>query len=199
MTLMKKYFKGMAFPYATSRHISINNDQCQSTNDKSTPNYQCQNTNLLLMELRIGHWIFICHSDLDIFHSRLNKLSHNMPKIYLYLIILLSTLFSGLTAQVSEPSRDDHLIIQLVTIDPGDELTMWWGHMGIIVHDKRFNAGMFYNYGLFSFNKENFVMNFIRGRLIFWVGGFNSERALNFYQNQNRTIRIQTLKVGLLL
>jgi hypothetical protein len=118
-----------------------------------------------------------------------------MTKKYLYILTLLFLSMSNLGAQDTEQMPNDHLIVQLVTIDPGDELTMWWGHTGIIIHDKRLNSGMFYNYGLFSFDKENFVMNFIRGRLIFWVGGFNSERALNFYKNQNRTIRIQTLNL----
>jgi hypothetical protein len=89
--------------------------------------------------------------------------------------------------------RGDDFEIQLVTISPGDALTSWWGHTAIVVEDKRFNTSRFYNYGLFSFEQENFILNFMMGRLIFWVGAWNTSDALAFYASQNRDIRIQVL------
>ncbi len=92
-------------------------------------------------------------------------------------------------------STGEHLTIKLVTISPGDDLTMWWGHTALIVEDTRTRRGRFYNYGLFSFQQENFFLNFARGRLIFWVGVSNASRALWYYRSLNRSIVIHTLNL----
>ncbi len=89
----------------------------------------------------------------------------------------------------------DSLEIKLVTIEPGDEVPMWWGHTGLIVEDLTTGQSLFYNYGLFSFEQDNFFTNFARGRLIFWVGVWQTELALRFYKSQNRTIRIQVINL----
>jgi len=93
-------------------------------------------------------------------------------------------------------SRGENLVIKLVTIGPGDDLTSWWGHTAIIVEDNTFNVSRFYNYGLFSFEQENFVTNFAMGRLIFWVGAWNTSDALAHYVSLNRNIRFQILDLS---
>jgi hypothetical protein len=92
-------------------------------------------------------------------------------------------------------SRGDSLVIKIATIGPGDELTSWWGHTAVIVEDKTFNVSRFYNYGLFSFDQENFISNFAMGRLIFWVGAWNTSDALAHYVSLNRDIRFQVLNL----
>ena len=116
-------------------------------------------------------------------------------KIYPWAIILFAVLAPVLFGQTPVPSGD-HLSIKLVTIDPGKDLTTWWGHTGIIVEDTVTKSGRFYNYGLFSFDQENFTLNFARGRLVFWVGVWDAGMALQFYQGMDRTIRIQTLDLS---
>ena len=100
------------------------------------------------------------------------------------------------TAQIPSSGRGADIEIKLVTIGPGSDLTSWWGHTAVIVEDKRFNTSLFYNYGLFSFEQENFFVNFIMGRLIFWVGAWNTSDALAHYLSQNRDIRIQVLNLS---
>ena len=117
-------------------------------------------------------------------------------KTILFILLLIMLCAGRSTAQDTTVIDPDPLVIQLVTIDPGDELTMWWGHTGIIVRDNRTNAAVFYNYGLFSFDQENFVTNFAQGRLIFWVGVWDAQLALDFYKRMNRTIRIQTFNLS---
>jgi len=105
------------------------------------------------------------------------------------------SLFLGCVTVLQAQTLPDSLEIKLVTVDPGDELTTWWGHTGLIVEDLATGHSLFYNYGLFSFEQDNFISNFARGRLIFWVGAWRTELALRFYKSQNRTIRIQTLNL----
>ena len=113
-------------------------------------------------------------------------------------VILLYTISSAqaLPEDKSSGSRGDNLVIKLVTIGPGDDFTSWWGHTAIIVEDNKFNVSRFYNYGLFSFEQENFVTNFAMGRLIFWVGAWNTSDALAHYVSLNREIRFQILDLS---
>jgi hypothetical protein len=116
-------------------------------------------------------------------------------KYFAFLLVLLTCFLFGHACadvpwQAGGESTGENLQISLVTIDPGDELTMWWGHTAIIVRDTLLDENRFYNYGLFSFEQENFIMNFIQGRLIFWVGAWDASRALYYYQSLNRSIRI---------
>ena len=113
----------------------------------------------------------------------------------LFLSFLILTGFRAVQAQTGLDLRNgEDLIIRLVTIGQGDDLTSWWGHNAIIVEDTVQNKSYFYNYGLFSFG-EDFVANFVKGRLTFWVGAVQTEYAMAFYINQNRSIRIQTLNL----
>ena len=68
------------------------------------------------------------------------------------IITLLSTgaLYGKQASWMDGRSSPEDLLIQLVTIEPGDELYTWWGHAAIIVTDTRLNESRFYNYGLFS-------------------------------------------------
>jgi hypothetical protein len=92
-------------------------------------------------------------------------------------------------------SRAEDLVVKLVTIGPADPIYTWWGHSALIVEDLRFNVSRFYNYGLFSFDQENFILNFAMGRLWFQVGASDAERELAYYRYLDRTIRIQTLNL----
>ncbi|UCF98841.1 MAG: DUF4105 domain-containing protein [Spirochaetaceae bacterium] len=92
-------------------------------------------------------------------------------------------------------SRAEDLVVKLVTIGPADPIYTWWGHSALIVEDGRLGVSRFYNYGLFSFEQESFVLNFAMGRLWFQVGASDSERELAFYRYLGRSIRIQTLNL----
>ncbi len=121
------------------------------------------------------------------------------------LAALLAGLALGLSAAcapaapapwASGQSRAEDLIVKLATIEPGDELYTWWGHTALIVEDVRLRLSRFYNYGLFSFEQENFFLNFAMGRLWFQVGASPTSSELAEYKAMNRTIRIQTLDLA---
>lgn len=116
--------------------------------------------------------------------------------ILLFSLILLinSSLFGQ--NQIMTDSTANKIVIKLVTIGPGNELTSWWGHTAIIVEDKAKLESKFYNYGLFSFEDDDFITNFIMGRLIFWVGAWNTPNALAYYKGLDRDIRFQTLNLS---
>lgn len=113
------------------------------------------------------------------------------------IITLLSTgaLYGKQASWMDGRSSPEDLLIQLVTIEPGDELYTWWGHAAIIVTDTRLNESRFYNYGLFSFQQTNFAANFAMGRLWFEVGAYPTRPAMDQYKSYNRSILVQTLQM----
>lgn len=112
----------------------------------------------------------------------------------LFLLFFTAGILTGEPASwMTGKSNPEELQIQLVTIEPGDELYTWWGHSAIIVTDTATGESRFYNYGLFSFETENFFSNFAMGRLWFEVGAMPTQFALEAYKRRNRTITIQTL------
>ena len=111
----------------------------------------------------------------------------NVPKERYYLLNFLALFFLGgysiSNAQTTlQLENGEDLVIQLVTIGQGSDLTSWWGHNAVIVTDTVRNNSYFYNYGLFSFG-DDFVMNFVKGRLIFWVGAVQTDYFIAFYIN----------------
>jgi hypothetical protein len=55
--------------------------------------------------------------------------------------------------------------LKITLFGPGTPFYSWWGHIGIIIDDAA-NIRIV-DYGIFSFEKENFFTNFAFGRLIY--------------------------------
>jgi hypothetical protein len=88
---------------------------------------------------------------------------------------------------------DDPLVIKLAVIGPGDELYFWWGHIGLIVEDYERGRVRFYDWGVFSFENENFFVNFALGRLLYSCMATSIEWNLGNYLATNRDITLYTL------
>ncbi|RMH65499.1 MAG: DUF4105 domain-containing protein [Calditrichaeota bacterium] len=86
------------------------------------------------------------------------------------------------------------LSVYLVTFGPGDDLTTWFGHAGLVIRDSVAHLSKIYNFGLFAFD-EGFIKNFIFGRLIFWKGRSDLAPMLTYYKNEHRTIRFYRLNL----
>jgi hypothetical protein len=90
-------------------------------------------------------------------------------------------------------AQGENLTIKVAVIGPGDELYFWWGHIALIIDDSSTGRSYFYDYGIFSFNTENFFYNFAFGRLRYSCGVSISEFNINYYKLTNRDIVIYTL------
>ncbi len=126
---------------------------------------------------------------------------HKRKQGLLLFIVLMLLIPGTVFALDSTPwsagsSSGEDLRIKLITIEPGDALYSWWGHTAVVVEDTRTGFSRFYNYGLFSFEQENFFLNFAMGRLYFLVGAFPTNRELSGYRRLNRTIYIQILALS---
>jgi len=114
--------------------------------------------------------------------------TNNMTKKFIILLLLLTVALSAnLFAQ------GDNLTIKVAVMGPGNQMYFWWGHIALMIEDSITNTGYFYDYGIFSFDNDNFFYNFAFGRLLYSCGKSYAESNLNVYKRTNRDITIYTL------
>ena len=91
-----------------------------------------------------------------------------------------------------EGSGDD-LVVKVAIFGPGDKVYSWFGHNALIIDNTNTRESRFYNYGLFSFNDENFFRDFIFGRMLYSSGAFPTGIGIVDYVSQNRDVVLYTL------
>jgi hypothetical protein len=92
-----------------------------------------------------------------------------------------------------QSGRGDALTLKIAVIGPGDELYFWWGHIGLIVEDRISGTSRFFDWGVFSFENENFFLNFAFGRLIYTCAVSQAQSDFNNFIRTNRDITLYTL------
>jgi hypothetical protein len=90
---------------------------------------------------------------------------------------------------------DTTLRIYLLTMGPGNEVWEKFGHNAIWVHDPASGTDQAYNYGMFDFRQKNFILNFARGRMLYWMEGFDAFVTLDHYRMLNRSVWAQELNL----
>jgi len=122
-------------------------------------------------------------------------------------LLLISVLMpAGLARAQGKPSSPSspsspslagsrELQVYLMTFGPGRQVWERFGHNAIWIHDPATGTDEAYNYGLFDFNQENFLLRFIRGQMWYWMAGFPAQRYIAQYERDNRSIWIQELEL----
>lgn len=125
------------------------------------------------------------------------KLSSIFRRGALALAGVLALAAAPLRAQPFAPAAaaDTSLRIVLLTMGPGDEVWEKFGHNAIWVHDPAGGTEKAYNYGMFDFRQENFILNFARGRMNYWMEGFDAYLTLDHYRQLNRSVWAQELNL----
>ncbi|HEU0051876.1 MAG TPA: DUF4105 domain-containing protein, partial [Longimicrobium sp.] len=83
--------------------------------------------------------------------------------------------------------------VVLLTMGPGDAVWERFGHNAIWIQDLNTGVNLAYNYGMFDFRQENFFLNFAKGKMRYWMQGFDPSAMIDFYMRQNRSIWAQEL------
>ncbi len=111
-----------------------------------------------------------------------------------YRILLFALLFLvGKNGLSQIPTLSDKSQISLLTCAPGDDLISAFGHSAFRVQDSTLGIDVVYNYGTFDFNRPNFYLNFVKGRLIFSLSRRSFDRFLFEYEMEKRWIKEQIL------
>ncbi len=87
------------------------------------------------------------------------------------------------------------LTVYLVTMGPGEAVWERFSHNALWIHDAASATDRIYNYGMFSFRQENFLVRFVQGRMMYWTQAFETESHLRWYTAMNRSIWVQELNL----
>ena len=90
-------------------------------------------------------------------------------------------------------ARGKYLTIKIAVAGPGDELYLMWGHIGLVIEDALSGESRFYDWGVFSFDTENFYYDFAFGRLFYSCAVSPAEYNLGHMMRENRDMTLYTL------
>jgi hypothetical protein len=118
-----------------------------------------------------------------------------MKRVAICVLLALAAIFfpSAAQAQSAKAQPGDNLTVKIAVMGPGDELYFWWGHIALVIDDARTGESRFYDYGLFSFENDNFFMNFAFGRLWYSSGVSSSVHNIAGYIQTDRDVVMYTL------
>jgi hypothetical protein len=84
----------------------------------------------------------------------------------------------------------------VITFGPGTETFAKFGHDAILVSDPRQPPGrrdVVFNYGTFSFHSPWLILDFLKGKLSYWLSASSLEQTVAVYRRANRTVSVQEL------
>ena len=87
------------------------------------------------------------------------------------------------------------LTVYLMTMGPGDEVWEKFGHNALWIHDSLRHTDIAYNWGLFDFSASDFLPRFLKGDMLYWMGGFDEMGTVDLYRRANRTVMAQELNL----
>ncbi|MDP9348392.1 MAG: DUF4105 domain-containing protein, partial [Gemmatimonadota bacterium] len=123
--------------------------------------------------------------------------THPLPSMpgrtWMTLLALLALLSSPARAQGPEAGAE--LRVFHLTMGPGDLVWEKFGHNALWIHDPVRGTDQAYNYGLFDFQQENFLLRFVQGRMLYWMQGIPIDWTLETYRRGNRAVWAQELNL----
>ena len=120
-----------------------------------------------------------------------------MNPIQRVLFALLAGLFvTSVRAQVLDPDSGAVLRIALVTAAPGDIYWQRFGHNALLVENTVSGDARFYNFGMFDFEQTNFLLNFVRGRMIYRLDATPPDVDLAHFAAEGRSVWVQELNLA---
>ena len=87
------------------------------------------------------------------------------------------------------------LTVYLMTFGPGRLVWERFGHNAIWIHDPADPPDQAYNYGLFDFRQQNFLLRFVKGEMWYWMDGFPADAYVRTYRRDNRSVYVQELNL----
>ena len=96
----------------------------------------------------------------------------------------------------AQAGSGEELTIKVALFGPGDELFAWWGHAALIITDNYTRQSISYDFGLFSYEDNDFFKNLVFGKLLYSCGPSSAENNINFYTSSNRDVILYTLDIS---
>lgn len=86
-----------------------------------------------------------------------------------------------------------NVTVYLVTMGNGTQIWELFGHNAIWIHDNVTNRDTVFNWGVFSFRQPHFIARFLKGMMLYSMGGDSMENILLEYRYWNRSVVAQEL------
>ncbi len=116
-------------------------------------------------------------------------------KHWIFFWTLLLSFAHNATSQIPQLSEKSQ--ISVLTCATGDNLLTAFGHSSFRVQDSTLGIDVVYNYGTYDFNRPNFILNFVKGRLIYSLSRSRFDRFLFSYELERRWVKEQILDLNL--
>ena len=95
-------------------------------------------------------------------------------------------------APSTEPPGSE-LTVYILTMGVGPAVWERFGHNAIVIEDHHAGTSIAYNYGMFSFRQESFLLRFLQGRMMYWMAGYPTADDLPRYAAAGRAVWRQEL------
>ena len=115
-----------------------------------------------------------------------------MRKLCLLPLLLLFGLFTS-NQIIAQDSTKAALQISILTCAPGEDVYTAWGHTAIRIIDSAKQTDVVYNFGTFDFNTPNFLVEFVKGNLNYFLSADDFQNFIAEYQYYGRSIKEQVL------
>jgi hypothetical protein len=115
-----------------------------------------------------------------------------MRKLCLLPILLLFGIFTS-SQLIAQDSTKGALQISILTCAPGEDVYTAWGHTAIRIIDSAKQTDVVYNFGTFDFNTPNFLVEFVKGNLNYFLSADDFQNFILEYQYYGRSIKEQVL------
>lgn len=115
-----------------------------------------------------------------------------MRKLCLLPILLLFGFFTS-SQVVAQDSVKTALQFSILTCASGEDVYTAWGHTAIRVIDSANQTDLVYNFGTFDFDTPNFLVEFIKGNLNYFLSVNDFQNFILEYQYYGRSIKEQVL------
>jgi len=127
--------------------------------------------------------------------SSIKLFTFGIMKAFKYYILIIIFSFCLSANGYTQATLSDNSKISLLTIGPGTQIADMYGHTAIRIKDLSQNKDEIYHYGLYDFETPNFVMKFLRGKLMYQMGASNIKQFTAYYDRAQRTMYEQTLNL----
>lgn len=87
----------------------------------------------------------------------------------------------------------DSLRVYLLTMGPGSAVWERFGHNALWIHDPAAGTDIAYHWGLFDMSEAGFMVEFLKGRMVYSMGEADALRLVAAYRRVGRDVTVQEL------
>ena len=110
--------------------------------------------------------------------------------------LLFISLFLALLFPVkSQNPFSDSTVVSILTCSPGPAVYARYGHTGLRFFDPQTRNDVVFNYGMFSFSEDNFILKFVKGHTYYQLAAEHTVSFMYQYEARNSSITEQILNL----